>query len=127
MARPRKPTRVLELNAAFTKNPKRMRTREPQPNLEFNPASPDHLSEQQKKCWKEIVEIVPHGVLGNADGICVEIVACLLSEFRDDPVAMPASRLTRLSTELGKLGLNPAARASLSIPQPKRKNPFDDD
>ncbi|HEY7821935.1 MAG TPA: hypothetical protein VIG24_03835, partial [Acidimicrobiia bacterium] len=87
-------------------------------------APPRYLTKDQKACWKEILKLAPEGVLTAADAIAVEIVACLLAEYRDDPILMPAARITRLTTEMKTLGLNPSGRASLVVPKPD--TPADD-
>ncbi len=126
MARPKTPTRILTLKGTFKKNPSRARFNEPEPNAEFDPAPPKHLTARQKKTWQEIVKAVPAGVLSDADQFHVEIVSCLLAEFRELKGVMDSARITRLAMELGKLGLNPSARAGMSIPEPRKPNPFDD-
>jgi hypothetical protein len=64
-------------------------------------------------------------VLTGADPIVVEIVACLLAEFRRGPDDMPTPRITRLTSEMGKIGLTPSSRASLTVAQPTG-NEFDE-
>lgn len=126
MARPRTASKILELKGAFKKHPDRKRTSEPVPNGEIDKTPPRHLTPGQKKCWREIVGIVPAGVLSDADKIHVEVVACLLAEYRAEKGLMTTARITRLTSEMGKLGLNPSARAGLSVERPK-KNKYTDE
>lgn len=115
----RTPTKILELKGAFKKNPNRKREGEPIVDVKFESEPPVYFSDEQKECWHELVGLVPAGVLTGADKIQVEITACLLAEFRGMKGGVATDRITRLCTEMGKLGLNPSARASLSVEKPK--------
>lgn len=126
MGRPRTATATLELIGAFKKNPQRARKDEPKPAGSFPKTPPRHLSDAEKKMWKEIVKAVPTGVLTSSDVLTVEIVAKLYSEFRTEGVKMPAALITRMAAEMGKLGLSPSDRAKLSVDKEPEKNPFDD-
>lgn len=127
MARPRTATNILEMKGAFKHDPQRRRPDEPKVSAAIRKTPPRNLTKEQKACWKEILKLAPEGVLTAADAISVEIVACLLAEYRHDPLLMPASRITRLTTEMKTLGLNPSGRASLVVPNPSRPaDDFDD-
>jgi len=121
MSRPRTATNILEARGAFKKDPQRRRAKEPKAKGSFPKSPRRDLSPEQKKTWKEIVKRVPDGVLTDADIFCVEIAACLLAEFRKSPDNMIPARLTRLSTELGKLGLSPSERTKLFVLKKERK------
>jgi len=73
------------------------------------------LTPEQAACWQQIVEIIPARVLAGSDILIIEIAACLLAEFRANPNEMVTARITRLTTELGKLGLSPSDRAGLEV------------
>ena len=126
MARPKTATAILELRGAFKKHPERKRPKEPKPSAPLNKRAPQHLKAHQQKTWRQLMKIVPPGVLMNADCLIVEIAACLLAEYRKDPDAMPTARITRLTTELGKLGLSPPDRAKLMVAEPDQPGEFDD-
>lgn len=66
MARPRKPSNILELNGAFKRNPARGKAREnePVPNGEIGDP-PNHLPANVAECWREIVGFAHPGVLCN--------------------------------------------------------------
>ena len=123
MSRPRTPTRVLEARGAFRKNPQRRRDGEPECTDPLG-APPEHLAEGEARCWHELAENAPVGVLTRSDRHSVEVAACLLAEFRVDRAAFNAARISKLQTLLGSFGMNPSDRASLSIPKPKAENPF---
>ena len=82
---------------------------------DFPDIPPTHLTPEQADAWKEVVKRIPEGILTNSDTIHVEIIACLLAEYRLDPVGMNSARITRLTVEMGKLGLNPSDRSKLGI------------
>lgn len=115
MARPKTATSLLEARGAFLLHPERKRAGEPVVTAPFRPEPPDHLKPDQAACWREVVGMVPAGVLTGADHIIVEIVCCLLTQFRRDPDEFLASRLTRLTSEMSKIGLSPSARAGLVV------------
>lgn len=125
MAQNRTPTNILDLKGAFKKNPDRGRARENEPEVEaFDATPPKHLSVQAKETWKEIVELVPDGVLGKGDRLVVEMLANLLADYRAAPSDFPANRLTRLSVDLGRLGMTPADRSKVAVPKKDEESPF---
>ncbi|WP_373498979.1 hypothetical protein [Desulfococcus sp.] len=115
----RKPSKILELSGAYRKNPSRKRPNEPQPTEQLG-EPPAHLDRETAAVWVELVQIVPPGVLWASDRICVEIAACLLVEYRRRPADFMASRLAQLRGCLGSLGLSPADRGKLSVPDKKK-------
>jgi hypothetical protein len=119
----RKPTVVHQISGAFKKNPDRGRSRsnEPVPKAGIGPA-PAHLSEQEQACWDEIVNIAPNGVLYDSDRLALEITAKLLAKFRRDEHMPP--ELTALRASLSALGMTPADRSKVSVPDKAAKNPF---
>ncbi|MCU7916561.1 MAG: P27 family phage terminase small subunit [Candidatus Thiodiazotropha sp. (ex Gloverina cf. vestifex)] len=123
MARPRTPTKVLELKGSFKKDPQRKRESEPSVSHDFDKSAPDHLNEVETGCWDELVKQIPAGVLSASDLTSLEIAAKLLAEWREDSKGMATARIARLTNEMGKFGLNPSARASLTVEKPK-ENPF---
>jgi len=125
MARPRTATNILDARGAFKKNPNRKRTGEPTVDRPFRKSAPRQLTDEQKICWKEIVKACPAGVLTAADHLIVEVVAVLLAEFRRSGAEMSAAHLNRMTTQMGRLGLDPSGRASLTVDRPKA-NEFDD-
>jgi len=125
MSKPRTATAILEARGAFKNHPERKRQHEPEPAGGLPDKPPHHLTEEQKATWRQIVDITPPGVLANSDQLIVEIAACLLAEFRANPNEMVTARITRLTCELGKLGLSPSDRAGLEVHKPEY-NEWDD-
>ena len=125
MPRPRTATRILEMRGAFKANPARKRPHEPQVEGAIPAEPPEHLDEEMAGCWREVVGMVPAGVLTSADDVAVEVVSVLLADFRRERENMQGARLSRLCVMLGRLGLDPSGRAGLVAPSVKR-NKFDD-
>lgn len=125
MARPRKPTNVLELTGAFKKNPQRARKdAETAGPLSSAPA---HLGGAALHAWNEIAQHAPLDVLTDSDRIALELAAHLLAQFRDNPVDFPSTKLVRLEALLGKFGMTPADRAKVGGKREAPKgNPFAD-
>ncbi|MGA4634530.1 hypothetical protein ACPA5B_11680 [Pseudomonas solani] len=125
MARPRKPTNVLELTGAFKKNPNR--TREDAQTAGALSAPPDHLNGGALHAWKEIAAFAPLDVLTDSDRLALEIAAQLLFQFRENPVEFPATKLVRLEALLGKFGMTPADRAKVAGGgKPPKGNEFEE-
>lgn len=103
MARPRKPTNVLELTGAFKKDPQRRRE-DAEPVGELT-APPAHINGAVLHAWKEIAKYAPRDVLTNSDRLSLELAANLLAQFRNDPLDFPAAKLVRLEAMLGKFGM----------------------
>jgi phage terminase small subunit len=122
MARPRKPTAVLELTGAFKKDPQRARNDEPVPT--GKPGDPpDYLGEVAAGIWHEMVL---HGFwLTDADKFLLEIAARHMADFRRG-VCDPKI-IAQLITVLNKLGFGPAERSKIKAPGAKEDGPKDFD
>lgn len=125
MARPKTPSNILDARGAFKKNPKRARPNEPEVKGKLQDDPPLHLDTHQKSCWLEIKRTVPAGVLTSSDALILEVVAVMLAEFRLGYLKMSDGRINRMTTLMGRLGLDPSGRASLVVEKPK-DNPFDE-
>jgi len=119
MAAPRKSSKVLELTGAYAKNPQRRNDAEPEGNGSFPKDAPELLNDIEKQYWHELVAMVPAGVLTGSDVLAIELLTKLVFEFRTSYTEMPSARLSRMSAEMGRLGLTPADRTKLSIEKPK--------
>lgn len=116
MTRPRTPTDILEAKGAFLTHPERRREQEPETPIPMSDEPPRHLLDRPLtlKVWFEIVSIAPK-ILTGADMPHVEILAELLAEFREDPRGFPVAKLARMEAMLGKIGMNPSARAAMAV------------
>lgn len=125
MARPRTPTNILDARGAFKKDPKRARPNEPEVKENLSAVPPAYFDPYQQLCWREIRDTVPAGVLKASDALVIEVLAVLLAEFRSDYDNISDGRITRMTSLMGRLGLDPSGRASLVVEKPK-DNPFDE-
>lgn len=130
MARPRKPTKILELNGAFKNHPKRGRARanEPVPNGPLGEA-PSYLRGREKALWSELASIVPSGVLTIADRWLVEVACGLIYKRRRFGIGgrdgVTTGELSQLIQCLARMGMTPADRSKISVPKaPDTSNPF---
>lgn len=127
MARPRTPTKILEMRGSFKNRPSRRRARENEPiptGVIGDP--PKHLQgEKLKGIWREIIAATVPGVLTNSDRILLEIICYLLDELRSNPAEFPSGKMTRLESMLGKCGLAPADRTKIAgLGKEEKENPF---
>ncbi len=132
MARPKTPTNVLQLKGSYKKNPNRKPEAGTEPELKAGVGSPpEYLEDDVKAVWHEIVSLACDGVLGDSDRLILELAATLMAEFRRggrDEQGRPLftdARLSRLQAALGQLGMTPADRSKVKVPQKAPPtNPF---
>ena len=122
MARPRTATALLEARGTFEHNPQRARPYEPVTGRGIGPA-PDHLDEQQRATWDEVVSSCAAGVFQSSDRPMMEVLTVHLSEFRKDPVGFGFKRTQVLLTLLGRCGMTPADRSKVVVPRGKDEKP----
>lgn len=115
MARPPKPTKVLEITGAFKRNPNRKRPGEPIPTGGIGPYAKGSLDKAE--IWDEIVGQCAPGVLTNADRLALEIAVEYVHQFRTNPVKFSAARIHVLVALLGRFGMTPADRAKMHLPE----------
>ena len=116
MARPRKPTAVLELTGAFKKDPQRRKARsgEPKPKGEIG-LPPAYFDAELTAIWYELVDMIPKGVLTSADRIMVELTTTLVMGLRTHNCERGDKAL--LKSCLASLGMSPAERSKISVPK----------
>lgn len=124
MARPRKPTAVLELKGAFKKDPQRGKARAAEPKIDdVIGAPPDHLSADASRLWEELSS---YGTwLTAGDRLMLEIAVRLMESFRKNE--LDGGGISKLITALSKLGFNPTDRSKVNGPGAKEPedDPFD--
>lgn len=125
--RPRKPTKLLELSGAFKHNPDRAldRAEEPRPLGEVGDP-PDTLSAGGKKCWVEIVSLLPFGVAFDSDRVALEQYAetlafCRMKKWRYDK-GVDSKVLVRMEAMYARFGMTPADRSRIKVKAPEKKN-----
>jgi hypothetical protein len=113
MARPRKPTALLELRGAFKHDPKRKNARQNEPIVTTPlPDPPNDLSADVARAWREMES---RGYwLTSADQFLVLIAATLTSRYRLDQ--LKHGHVSVLIGLLGKLGFSPRERGALNLP-----------
>ena len=126
MARPRKPTKILELKGSFRGRPGREKQREGEPKPAADVGRPPrHLTTEQKKVWREITSKTPEGVITAMDRCSLEIVCVLLDRFRQANAGiaerLQAAELSALMRGLSSLGMTPADRSKVSVPVKQSK------
>jgi len=127
MARPRKPTTVLETSGAAKQNPDRMKERENEPQ----PAGavgkpPDNLNDTERAIWSEVASTIPAGVLGDTDRIALERLCRLVYQARYEPDDFTSAREKDLISYLGRFGMTPSDRAKIAIPSQSDTSQWDD-
>jgi phage terminase small subunit len=119
-----KPTAILKLNGTIAHDPAKYakRAAEPVPDGELG-SPPRHLTDAQKKIWKEIAATVAPGVLTIQDRVSMEVLSTLVSELRAG--TLTTQRLGILMSTLSRLGLTPVDRAKVSVaPKKTEDSPF---
>jgi phage terminase small subunit len=124
VARPRTPTKVLELRGSFKKHPERRREREQEPEVTATlGAAPEALDEASKARWNELKKTLPW--LTVADRFLVEQTCQLITLQRMGKATVAQQKL--LQANLNLMGATPSGRAKVKVPptMPKKQtNPF---
>lgn len=124
MARPRKPTTVLELTGRLKHNRKRYqdRAREPVENTPLGDP-PTRLGATEREVWDELKGRLVEGVALNSDATAFEGLVMLEARRRENRVT--GSELALWKQLLSLFGMTPADRSRVSAPaKGKTANPF---
>lgn len=118
MARPRKPTKVLELNGTLKAHPERARERANEPVVETPVGpTPNGMPVDAAAIWAELVQ---HGFwLTAADRLLLEIACRLFADFRKGQ--LDGGGVSKLITALSKLGFTPTDRSKIGAPGAKEE------
>jgi hypothetical protein len=124
MSRPRKPTATLEETGAFIKNPERKRQRsgEPIPTAPLGDP-PAHLGLEERAIWLELSALMPPNVAKNSDRFAVEIIVCLMANFRKHRATV--GEIAQLSSLLGRMGLTASDRSRIKTTNDPRQDPLE--
>jgi hypothetical protein len=120
MARPRKPTALLELTGALRKDPQRYRNRanEPRPTTAIGEPPADFLrpdsslAARHLRIWHELIEQAPPGVLTGCDR-AILVSACRIQAAIECGKTEPAM-FGQLRAALNDMGMTPVARSRVS-------------
>lgn len=112
----RKPTVELEASGAFKNHPERARRDEPDTGRGIGPA-PEHLTEQQRQIWDEIVSDCAPGVFQSSDRLMMESLCILVADFRNDPAAFGGRKYQQLVALFARCGMTPSDRSRVKVPR----------
>jgi phage terminase small subunit len=132
MARPPKPTAILEQSGAFDHDPQRRAAREDEP-VPTGPLvdPPDRFTLLQREAWHELARLAAPGVLTICDRVLVEMYCELVARMRgerDEEGALrplKAAERTQLLTILGRMGMTPSDRSRIKAPTPEKQTSDD--
>jgi hypothetical protein len=124
MARPRKPTAILELSGAFKHDPQRARGDEPQPTGGLG-APPEYMKQTERAAWRELAEVASPGVLTNADRWLVELACRLMARLRDPGTHLSTGESNQLLLCLTRMGMTPADRNRIHVDPAKTEDPME--
>jgi len=83
------------------------------PPLQIDP--PTELSEAEAAHWRRLIEAAPAGLLTQADGVALRLLAELLAEKDEMRAEMTASKLQLIRGLLDALGMTPTSRRRLAL------------
>jgi phage terminase small subunit len=130
MARPRKPTAVLELQGSFKKNPQRRKGRENEPKPDGPLGDPPAwLSSAEKNTWRDLQAQLAKGVAGNSDAAAFATLCRLFTALKKDGIGgragLTSSMLSVMNGLFTQFGMTPASRSKISVPNTQEEdNPF---
>jgi hypothetical protein len=114
MARPFKPTAVLEVLGSFEHDPQRKRDAEPM--AEGKAVKPKYLKGLASRIWEEYApKLEKMGILYAIDAPALATWCCLEAEFQREQSRMKASRITQKRSYEGLLGMSPGTRSKLGV------------
>ena len=115
MARPRTPSKILELRGSFTRHPERRRS-DAAGAAEFCREPPANLTAPEIAAWCRLVERLPLIAFYSADEMAVVQAARILAALEVLPVTAP--EFAKLDSAFRawaiQLGLSPTARTKLT-------------
>jgi len=122
MARPKKPTSILEATGAFDKNPDRRRTGEPV--AEGEPVKPEYLKGAAAKLWEQYAPVCYEmGPLFLVDSPGFATWCWLEARFQQAPDKMTAALITQKRAYEERFGMSSGARAKMGVTDGQKKEP----
>jgi phage terminase small subunit len=117
-----KPTKILELNGAFQKNPTRRRPVGPKSKDGIG-EPPAHLDATEKQIWAELIQNAPDGVLTSADRVILALACQLEAKARTRTIS--DAQRNQLIKCLSLFGFTPADRSRITVVETKDEtDPF---
>jgi P27 family predicted phage terminase small subunit len=119
MARPCKPTALLELEKGKLYSDQRDRQEyEPAPVKEIKPRCPQRFSKEERRAWRSIAAILKnYGLFTAANAIQLELLATAWSQYLDCCKKMYASKLIIIKGADGGAMYNPYFNAQHKLGQ----------
>ena len=123
--RPRKPTKILEINGSARKDPARIAARGNEPRINSSIGSvPEYLTGHAAAKWAEVVSDPDYGQVLNASHRETLAHYCFLHQrFVEDVMGertMTASERQTYHSLAMQLGRTPAAQSKVSVPAPAK-------
>ncbi|HEX2525296.1 MAG TPA: hypothetical protein VHL31_03215 [Geminicoccus sp.] len=122
--RPPQPTARLRLTGGYRKHRHDQRAGEPTINAEIGDP-PASLCTAERRIWREVVALAD-AWLRAPDRLTLETYCRLKGLERTNFSEMTGARLATLTKLGGLLGLNPAERTRIKVPEPPVFDPADD-
>jgi hypothetical protein len=125
----RKTLTELSLSGQLSHNPSRYKDRFNQPKSSGPLGKPPaKMRREDRVAWRELVKLVPGGVLERSDRWLVEVCAGLMAGLRKHgALAVPVGHMALLMKGLSLMGLSPVDRLRVSVPpDPNKPNAFAD-
>jgi phage terminase small subunit len=124
MPTPRKPPEIHVISGAYQNHPNR-KPKGVIPKSDLPPgAPPPHFDADQRKVWRELLDMLPASVATKTDRWVMEMACVLMAKFRQ-PKGLNAAELGKLLNCISLMGATPVDRARLAVPQPQHEaNPF---
>jgi hypothetical protein len=116
MGRPTQPSAISDMKGYYLKHPERKPVGEPVVTKPLG-GSPKHLTEDEKKLWREFARMVPYGVAKFSDRWAVEKLVRLFAKERKGTIRVAEGG--QLLALLAKFGLTPSDRTKVSVEVPK--------
>jgi hypothetical protein len=114
MARPKKPSSVLNTLGAFEHDPQRKRASEP--IAEGSAVKPKYLKGLPAKIWDEYAPILEKmGTLFAVDAPGFATWCCLEAEFQKEQSRMTSARITQKRAYEERFGMSSGARAKMGV------------
>jgi hypothetical protein len=116
MGRPTQPSAISDMKGYYLKHPERKPVGEPAVTKPLG-GPPKHLTEDEKKLWREFAKLCPPGVAKFSDRWAVERLVLLMEKQRKNTITV--SEAGQLDHLLARFGMTPSDRAKVSVERPK--------
>ena len=116
MGRPTQPSAISDAKGYYLKHPERKPVGEPVVTKPLG-GPPKHLTDDEKKLWREFAKMVPYGVAKFSDRWAVEKLVRLFDKERKGTIRVAEGG--QLLALFAKFGLTPSDRTKIHADAPK--------